>query len=64
MWQIGIDQQDGPGRSKQATTYALGLDLTIDEGAGEASEELLGLSVALWLAILLAVLLVRLSSLL
>ena len=45
------------------STYALSLDHAVDEGTSEAGHDLLGLLVALRLAIALAVLLVGLRSL-
>ena len=44
-------------------TYALGLNHAVDEGTGEASHDLLRLRVGVGLAVLLAVLLVRLGGL-
>ena len=44
-------------------TYALGLNHAVDEGTGEASHDLLRLRVRRGLAVLSAVLLIRLRSL-
>ena len=44
-------------------TYALRLELAVDKRTGESSEELLGMSVAAWLAVLSFVILIGLHSL-
>jgi hypothetical protein len=43
--------------------YATGLELAVDEGTGQTSKDLLGLSVASWLAVLRTVILICLGSL-
>jgi hypothetical protein len=48
---------------RQGDAYATGLELAVNEGTGEASEDLLGLGVAGGLAVLLAVFFVCLCSL-